>query len=72
MFKVGFENFLKQATDQELEHALQGLSRLQTIAVTDHQRSCEQRIRAIRAEQAIRPTERFLQNALAAGESTAA
>ena len=71
MFKVGFESFLKRATDQELEQALAALSRLQTIAVTDHQSSCEQRIRAIRAEQAIRPTERFLQNALS-GEATAA
>ena len=72
MFKAKFESFLKQATDEELQQALVALSLLQTIAVTDHQRSCEQRIRAIRAEQAIRPTERFLQNALAAGESTAA
>lgn len=64
MYKRKFENFLKSATDEELQQALVALSLLQTIAVTDHQRSCDERIRAIRAEQAIRPTERFLQNAL--------
>jgi hypothetical protein len=70
MFKRRFEMFLKRATDEELQQALVALSRLQTIAATN-QRSRAQRIRAIRAEQACRPTERFLQNALA-GESVAA
>lgn len=58
-----FEAYLKDCTDQELEEALSDLYQLQTVAVGEYLIDCQNSIRAIRAEQAIRPTERFLREA---------